>query len=38
MLSTAHGDNEISVRHPYLKSIRKEDIDPKDCTLEKIIS
>ena len=38
MLSTAHGDNEISVRHPYLKSIRKEDIDPKDCTLEKILS
>lgn len=30
--------NGISVRHPYLKAIRKEDINPEDCTLEKIIS
>ena len=30
--------NGISVRHPYLRAIRKEDIDPNDCTLEKIIS
>lgn len=26
----------ISVRHPLLKRIRNEDIDPKDCTLAKI--
>ena len=30
--------NGISVRHPYLKSIRLNDIDAKDCTLEKIFS
>lgn len=30
--------NGISVRHPYLKSIRKEDINPEDCTLSKIIN
>lgn len=35
MLSEAQG---LSVRHPYLKSIRKDDIDPKDCTLRKIFS
>lgn len=35
MLSEAQG---LSVRHPYLKSIRKDDIDPKDCTLKKILS
>lgn len=34
-LSDASGN--LSVRHPYLKSIRKGDIDPKDCTLEKIL-
>lgn len=28
----------ISVRHPLLKRIRNEDIDPKDCTLAKILS
>ena len=28
----------LSIRHPYLKSIRKGDIDPKDCTLAKILS
>ena len=37
MVSTAQTDG-ISIRHPYIKSIRKNDIDPKDCTLEKIIS
>lgn len=30
--------NGISVRHPYLKCIRKGDIEPKDCTLEKVLS
>lgn len=35
-LSDASGT--LSVRHPYLNSIRKGDIDPKDCTLKKIIS
>lgn len=34
-LSEATG---LSVRHPYLKSIRKGDIDPQDCTLSKILS
>jgi len=28
----------ISVRHPLLKRIRKDDIDPKDCTLAKIFN
>lgn len=33
----ANSDGEgISVRHPLLKRIRNEDIDPKDCTLAKI--
>ena len=35
MVSQANG---ISVRHPYIKSIRKNDLNPKDCTLEKILS
>lgn len=30
--------NGISVRHPYLRSIRKDDISPEDCTLSKIIN
>ena len=41
MVSTAQADEDgygISIRHPYIKAIRKNDIDPKDCTLEKIIS
>lgn len=41
MVSTAQADENgigISIRHPYIKAIRKNDIDPKDCTLEKIIS
>lgn len=40
MVSTAQATkdgNGISIRHPYLKSIRKDDISPKDCTLEKIL-
>lgn len=36
MVSTAH--ENISIRHPILKSIRKNDIDIKDCTLSKILS
>lgn len=41
MISTAQADKNgigISVRHPYIKNIRKNDIDPKDCTLAKILS
>ena len=41
MVSTAQADENgigISIRHPYIKAIRKNDIDPKDCTLKKIIS
>lgn len=34
MISVANG---ISIRHPYLKAIRAQDIDPKDCTLKKIL-
>ena len=34
-LSDAKG---LSVRHPYLKAIRKEDINPEDCTLKKILA
>ena len=40
MVSTANANAEgvgISVRHPILKAIRRDDIDVKDCTLEKII-
>lgn len=39
MVSEAHAGNNgegISIRHPLLKRIRKDDIDPKDCTLAKI--
>lgn len=28
----------ISIRHPYIKSIRKDDLNPEDCTLAKILS
>ena len=35
MVSEANG---TSIRHPYIKAIRKNDIDPKDCTLKKILS
>ena len=35
----ARADGEgISIRHPILRSLRKGDIDPKDCTLKKILS
>ena len=35
MISTAR--ENISIRHPILKSIRMNDISPEDCTLAKII-
>lgn len=41
MVSTAQAESDgtgISVRHPYIKSIRKNDINPEDCTLSKILS
>ena len=41
MVSTAQANTNgigISIRHPYIKSIRKEDITEQDCTLEKILS
>ncbi len=41
MVSTAQAESDgtgISIRHPYIKSIRKNDINPKDCTLAKILS
>lgn len=41
MVSTAQASDDgigISVRHPYIKSIRKEDLNPEDCTLSKILS
>lgn len=40
MVSTAQANEDgtgISVRHPYIKSIRKEDLTPSDCTLSKIL-
>ena len=39
MVSSAKADSEgngISIRHPLLKRIRENDLDPKDCTLAKI--
>ena len=41
MVSTAQANDNgigISIRHPYIKSIRKNDLNPEDCTLEKILS
>ena len=41
MVSTAQADENgigISIRHPYIKSIRKGDLNIEDCTLEKILS
>lgn len=41
MVSTAQANSNgigISIRHPYIKSIRKEDIAEQDCTLAKILS
>ena len=40
MVSTANAAADgtgISIRHPIIKSIRREDIDPKDCLLSKIV-
>ena len=40
MVSTAQANEDgtgISVRHPYIKNIRKEDLTPSDCTLSKIL-
>ena len=38
MMVSSSADGTISIRHPHLKSIRKEDIEAKDCTLAKILS
>lgn len=38
MMVSSSTDGSISIRHPHLKSIRRDDIDPKDCTLSKILS
>lgn len=41
MISTAQADKNgvgISIRHPILKSIRRNDISPDDCTLNKILN
>ena len=41
MVSTAGANSDgvgISIRHPYIKSIRKGDINPDDCTLSKILA
>ena len=41
MVSTAQANSDgigISIRHPYIKSIRKNDLNPADCTLSKILS
>lgn len=41
MISTAQANTNgigVSVRHPYIKSIRKGDLDASDCTLTKILS
>lgn len=40
-ISDAHANKDgigISIRHPILKNIRKNDIDKEDCTLAKILS
>ena len=40
MVSTAGASEDgvgISIRHPYIKSIRQGDLNPDDCTLNKII-
>ena len=40
MVSERRANSEgegISIRHPILRSLRKDDLDPKDCTLEKIL-
>ena len=41
MVSSAKADSEgngISIRHPLLKRIRKDDLNKEDCTLAKIFS
>lgn len=41
MVSTAKADESgagISIRHPFIKSIRSGDLNAEDCTLEKILS
>lgn len=41
MISTAQASTDgigISIRHPYIRSIRKNDLDAADCTLSKILS
>ena len=38
MMVSDTGTGIPSIRHPYIKSIRKEDIEPKDCTLSKLLS
>jgi len=41
MVSTAGANTEgvgVSIRHPYLKKIRKDDLNPEDCTLAKILA
>lgn len=41
MVSTAGANSDgvgISIRHPYLKAIRKNDLNPSDCTLSKILA
>lgn len=41
MVSTAGANADgigISIRHPYLKSIRRDDLNPSDCTLSKILA
>ncbi len=41
MVSTANANADgtgISIRHPILRSIRREDINPADCTLAKILN
>ena len=37
-MMVSEANENISIRHPYLKTIRKEDISPDDCTLIKILS
>jgi hypothetical protein len=40
MISTAQATTDgigISIRHPYIKRIRRDDLNPTDCTLEKIL-
>lgn len=41
MISTAQASEDgigISIRHPYIRSIRKDDLNIEDCTLSKILS